>query len=362
MEAISKFTKTHTSISKGFAILLMVYHHLFVVPDRLGGANSYKILFISNSCQQQIAIFAKICVGLFLFLSGLGLYSSLSSETTLVSSFRKAFNKLFRFMTNYWIIAVIVFPLGLYIGFFDFDLLTVLGVVTGYYPKVMEWWFVCQYVVLLIISPLFIRLIGKTVFKEKILCASLIFLIYALIFAGNHYMAKNPLIGLAITYLSYLCNWPCVSVFIVGILCARFNIYRYFVFKEDKLTTIVNSLIFIVAVALRASFVHTPESMQYDFIIAPLLAFSFSTLVYRTRRLQSILCFFSRHSTNIWLTHTFWCYYFGQAIVLLPHYSILIYIWLLILSVASSYLINLIYIPLSNKLFPRNNILQTGRQ
>ena len=31
------FTKKHTDIAKGIAILLMVYHHLFVIPERIGG-------------------------------------------------------------------------------------------------------------------------------------------------------------------------------------------------------------------------------------------------------------------------------------------------------------------------------------
>ena len=29
------FTKKHTQIAKGIAILLMVYHHLYVIPERL---------------------------------------------------------------------------------------------------------------------------------------------------------------------------------------------------------------------------------------------------------------------------------------------------------------------------------------
>ena len=32
---MNNFTIKHTQIAKGIAILLMLYHHLFVMPDRI---------------------------------------------------------------------------------------------------------------------------------------------------------------------------------------------------------------------------------------------------------------------------------------------------------------------------------------
>ena len=76
--------------------------------------------------------------------------------------------------------------------------------------------------------------------------------------------------------------------------------------------------------------------MRLDFIIAPLFVFSSAALLYPMKRLSAVPCFFSVHSTNIWLTHTLWAYYFATDIVVLPRYSTVIYLWLLALTLHSS--------------------------
>ena len=48
-------------------------------------------------------------------------------------------------------------------------------------------------------------------------------------------------------------------------------------------------------------------------------------------------------STFMWLTHTFFCYYWCQKLVFAPKYSIVIFLWLLALSFASAKLIRFVY-------------------
>ena len=55
-------------------------------------------------------------------------------------------------MINYWIIALLALPIGLATGFFrngadDF------GLLTGNYAEINEWWFVCLYVLILLVAP-----------------------------------------------------------------------------------------------------------------------------------------------------------------------------------------------------------------
>ena len=106
----------------------------------------------------------------------------------------------------------------------------------------------------------------------------------------------------------------------------------------------------------RFAFSNNPISMKVDFFVVPLFIFGTTTLIIKTN-ISKLLEYFAKHSTNIWLTHTFWCYYFFQNIVIKPYYSILIYIWLLGLSLLSSYIINLIYVPINNCLFSKEHKL-----
>lgn len=45
-----------------------------------------------------------------------------------------------------------------------------------------------------------------------------------------------------------------------------------------------------------------------------------------------MLSLFGKYSVYIWLVHTFFAYYYFQNIILIPRYSLLIYVWLFLLS------------------------------
>ncbi len=68
---MNKFDKNVTSQMKALALLLMLVHHLWDHDKMIHyGALSY------GGILEQIAAFGKICVGIFLFLSGYGLMAS----------------------------------------------------------------------------------------------------------------------------------------------------------------------------------------------------------------------------------------------------------------------------------------------
>lgn len=68
------FTKDHVLIAKAIAILLMFIHHLFVFPNRII-ENEYSSIgqYNGKNIEIYIGIFGKICVAMYLFLSGYGM-------------------------------------------------------------------------------------------------------------------------------------------------------------------------------------------------------------------------------------------------------------------------------------------------
>lgn len=333
----ASFSKTHTQIAKGSAILLMVFHHLFAVPGRFGPYTPV-LVFNGINIEYTIAVFGKICVGIFLFLSGFGLYHSLISQPSLGKMYLKAWNKLLRIMINYWTILAFVFPIGLCLGFFSLDLHTVVGVITGLYPKVWEWWFLCQYVVLIMISPLIVLTCTKAA-KNKAAGVAGLLAVYGVYFIAVSRQYDSIAVNFALAYMSYLTKWNCAVIFALGVYAAHSGACRLFVYGSHSATRAVNTVILILTIALRMLVAKDAASMKMDYIFAPLFVFSLTTVVYGTG-FEKVLTFFARHSTNIWLTHTFWCYYFAPKIVCIPKYSLLIYIWLLVLSLGSSCVIN----------------------
>lgn len=69
------FTKEDTKIIKGIAIILMLIHHLWGFPDRIIGGELKHILNIDGkSIISLIGAYGKICVSIFFFLGGYGIY------------------------------------------------------------------------------------------------------------------------------------------------------------------------------------------------------------------------------------------------------------------------------------------------
>ena len=75
-----KFSKDDTLCMKGIAILILFFHHNYLGPDRwLNSPISFYPF--SQSQIMYIAKFLKICVGIFVFLTGYGMLASVKTKS-----------------------------------------------------------------------------------------------------------------------------------------------------------------------------------------------------------------------------------------------------------------------------------------
>lgn len=347
------FTKEHTQIAKGIAILFMVYHHLFVIPERLN--NEYINLLDINGVNFQsiIANFCKICVCIYIFLSGYGFFLSLKNTNSILQMYKKVGVHALKFMSNYWIIVLIELLVGTIIGKIKINLEIVINAIFGIVDGVAEFWFIQAYIVMLLIAPILVILLSKKQIITKILTILLLVIIYLIVRVLLKYDYIDDS-GIFASYFWQIENLPIVATFFMGMLCSKFDIYKK-VFNNRAVSNhivLFSVLCLIFVVSFRIIFCNSPTSMKFDFLLAPVFVFAFTTLVCNNK-LSKIMRLFGKHSTNIWLTHTFWWYYYFQNIVLLPKVSLLIFVWLIILSLFTSYIINILYIPLYNRVFSK---------
>lgn len=66
-----KLTVQDSNVLKGIVILIMLWHHLFLRPEY------NDIVIHGHSIAQEIAIMCKVCVAIFVFVSGYGLTEKL---------------------------------------------------------------------------------------------------------------------------------------------------------------------------------------------------------------------------------------------------------------------------------------------
>lgn len=140
-------TKKESLQMKGAAILIMVFLHLFINPSNVALCQNY-FLGRGEPVVSQLAKFAGICVSLYLFLSGYGLYITYCRNSNI--QFWKRILKLY---LNFWIVFVIFISLATYLypDRYPGSWTAFLNNVTGWYTTYNgEWWFLFPYVLLLL--------------------------------------------------------------------------------------------------------------------------------------------------------------------------------------------------------------------
>ena len=331
------FTKKHTQIAKEVAILLMLAHHLFAFPARIYVEQGYiSMLSIRGyNIEYIIGRFGSLCVAIYLFLSGYGIYMIIQKKG--IFTLKDAFKRVKNMYINYWIVFIIFIPLGFIFFNKNFNirefLLNLVGLSSSYNG---EWWFFRLYIELILVVPLLKIVVSDNVFKSLINITGLVILSKVLIIIPSIKYITSSIIYEDITDLLYF-----QGSFCMGYICAKFDIYSE-VIKQFIKYKIDNKFIYILlsisVVVIRCII---GNRAIIDFILAPIFIFAMVNMLYNSV-VHKLFITLGKHSTNMWLTHSFFCYTYLQWLVFKPRISILILIFLVILSICSSILVNYI--------------------
>jgi surface polysaccharide O-acyltransferase-like enzyme len=169
-ESILDLSLLDTQNLKGIALLMLLAHHVW------GGANEgrFEDVFIhSEPLFRGIGAHCKVCVAIFVLLSGYGLTKSCLKKGGLGNSFSFFLHRYTKLMINYWLIWLLFVPIGLF--FFGRTFPTVYGdnwifkAITDFFGVFnlvnghpngynATWWFYGLIIVLYLLFPLLWKL------------------------------------------------------------------------------------------------------------------------------------------------------------------------------------------------------------
>ena len=109
------FSIFHTNIAKGLASILMVYYHLCFYKNK-NCINEFGLNFT-----KIFTIYSKICTGIYVFLTGLGLYYKLIKIDSLKDMYMEIFKNFLKLLINFYVILIIFFYFGLKAKLFSFN-------------------------------------------------------------------------------------------------------------------------------------------------------------------------------------------------------------------------------------------------
>lgn len=342
VQQILEISKNDTKILKGVAILFMLLLHLFARKEVNGLYETFPII---NGVPliYYIGLFGDACVPIYCFASGYGLYVNYNKEQK--SNKLKKFMRIFKLLVNFWIIMIIFVSVGflggkdeVFPGDFGEFLLNFFVLSNSYNGA---WWFLQTYIILVLLSPLLFNLVTKYNSVIVLFLTGFIYLV-SYIQRIKHIVDLGDNTALNMFINAVVLVGTSLLPFIVGSLFAKEKIYSKLYNKfhgfSYKNTLCLISIVMLVII----------HSLYESMIIAPFTAIAFIgffTLMDKSEFIQKIFTFFGDHSTNIWLTHMFFYMSIFPELTFAPKYPILIFAWLLILCLISSYVINSIYNP-----------------
>ena len=318
-----EISKGDTTAIKGIAILLMLWHHLFLSTDEYGAwANSF-------------AAIAKVCVALFLFVSGYGLTKQFSKleEPYIKNTVRFLVRRYVNFFLPYWFCFVIVVAVGNLCGFTFYDaypesrntlkcfLLDVWGQM-GYSSYLKAWWFNKMILQLYLIFPLLYLIVRNKYAAIVGLIAIVPLQLNALKVPGNIFFLVEG--GLPAFYL--------------GMLMAKWRIVPDLGKKKWRIVM----LLFSVSLCVGLAFVHLKAGIgSYGAILVRALLACSVIVFYMSIQGNwfGFLGFFGKYATIMYLVHVLFLKLIPNVIYG-ARFAVLIFVVFMAISLVAAMLID----------------------
>lgn len=333
--------KSETQLLKGIAILMMLWMHLF--GDEM--LTTYYTALIPFSAGKPLAFaLTKVvssCVPIYIFLGGYGLAVTCRNSRGQMHNGRRVLS----LMVNFWTVCLIFIPIGcilrpeIYPESLSLLLLNLTGICWNYN---FAWWFLLPYALLTLFSqPIIKGLFAAKTWPTVIIMLGLLALhVWAYEAKDTIFIYYNSPMRIIITMLD--CCYM-LFTFCMGVLFVK---YQWLEALREKLNKQPRLLLAAVLVLLCVVKMLLGGSRLLDLpfilLIIPLLL----SVGLQSTLIAPALQYLGKHSTNVWLTHYFFCFAFFGAAIYVLRFPLVILMALLAVSLASSYIINIIYLPI----------------
>lgn len=349
-------TRDDTTVMKGIAICCMLMHHLWYFPSRIANApleNLFTIFGISTPV--YFGLFGNICVPMFFFFGGYGIYkSNYGKKYDLIVRLKKLY-------FAYWKVFLIFIPIGfiffssqtpystdffVHTRFSNFSSKELVSNFLGFTASYnREWWFLSSYAFALLTFPIIRGIIDRFSAKTNILIVIIVTLLLTNIFPGIRLSKTLGVLGSNMLYFKFFCqSAPYAACFWMGAVTARNGLLDRLnesAKKNNLLNPVTDIAIWFIVIFLRQS----ELGLSFDIFYIPALTVASIDLLSRVKKLKKGFGQLGRQSTSMWLIHPFFCYYFGTIakVVTAPRHIILCLLVLIAMSYLASVIVDLFW-------------------
>lgn len=321
----SFFTAKYTNMCKGIAILIMLMHHVGLDPTLSALSNSEFF--------HQLFSQGKVCVAIYLILSGYGLY--ISSDKKNIKGIKNSFvftgKHLAKLMLNFWLIFIIFVSYGTFSGrrpliiygsniqknmFIDF-----LGMADFFQSPTynVTWWFMSLIIILYVAFP-----IMKWILKKSPILFTII-MFWIMLFR------PIPIKTYGLMLNAY------IAPFGFGMIFAKYKLFdKIRELNKSKIEEVLLTIIFlIISICLRWKY----GALLYDSVLAFAIILFCNNILAPIKVVSYILDILGKNSANMFMLHTFIYMYFFSGFMIKLRYLPIMYVALVVISLFISMII-----------------------
>lgn len=331
------YNKETSKILKGIAILMMVFLHLF---NRDSQIDLYDSCFFING-HPLAQCFARACnpVGMFLFLSGYGMFYSFKRKNPL-----GGVKRVVSLYLGLWVTYAIFIPIcslcindNKYPG-------TFLECMSNFFAYTNSWnhttWFILPFALIIISSTYLFSMMKTTKHVSIVFIISLMLYYCVAIIYGKYWsQLQNIRIALIICrYFEQLCP------FLLGALTC----FHSYIKVPCKLSSMIIQVFVLLLIVLCFGY-STLHGIPVYPIYSGVLMVLFANLKYK-RGVADFLTFLGCHSMTIWLIHIYFCDELLKSFIYGLRTPVLIFLMEMIISISVAIIIDRIFNPYKVKL------------
>ena len=304
------FDKNASLMIKGVAIIMMVFHHGFRLTNIYSGFQMSFFPFTESNIV-NIASASKICVSLFVFVSGYGLYLSFAQKKATVTAQKWVLYRCLKLFSKYWFVWALIaimcqvidkqtgrlfFLNGIDRGIV-YCMIDVLGLSTIFHTPTLNsvWWYMGAALTFIMATPLIYKC------KQNLMLLMACTLLFPRVLLGHDGTLVS---GSGMSAFSFM------GQFLIGCIFAEYGFFDAYLTGKPK-SILEKAVLFCLElwgiIFLYKLYHHMDRAIFWEihYIIFPSLCIAFLVkYVFVIRPIQKILMFFGRYSMNIYLIHS----------------------------------------------------------
>lgn len=339
-------TKDNSKILQGIAILMMVYHHIFIdgnlwcINEGTSLINIFNFINIGKAAtaQMNFAWFCKICVAIFAFASGYGIFIQLENKTKekidLKEMYKYCFKRFLSFFKSF-IICFLFFNICIILttpkgeGSFDYSfpnfLINALGLRTDYNGT---FWYIPVYYCMIFISPLVYILLKKVDYKKIF-----IFIVAVLVIGSLIALATGSIVDYLKGVSTFIQQYQTIFliIFMEGMFCGRYQLIETI---YNKLNLFTGILLLAITYVGRTLLIRAPSDSLFDLVFTLPFVISVIKILSYTKGLRKFFGFIGKYSAYIWYSHAYFYSYLFFGLVFKSDMSLIVYLQVVIYSLA----------------------------